>query len=74
MKEIAGRRLLPEVNFLTVCSRSEETTIGGKGEPHGLIATQEIQEKPRTPGIPHYNFFLEDEGKPRESRNKQTLS
>ena len=71
MKDIAGGRFLPEMNVLVDSSASEEMTIGGEGEPHGLIAVHKIEEKPGISGIPYQGCFSEDEGEPEASRKKE---
>ena len=75
MKDIASRRLLPEMNSIANFT-SEETAIGGEGEPVGPIAAHKIEEKLGIPGIPYQNclFLVEDVGESGASRKKQRLS
>ena len=71
MKDIASRRFLPEMNFLTDSSTSEETAIRG-GEPLRPIDAHKIQEELGIPGIPYQNRPSEDGGESVASRKKQT--
>ena len=70
MKDIASRRLLPEMNSVADFT-SEETAIRGEGEPLGLNAAHKIEEKLGIPGIPYQNCPFEDEGESGASRKKQ---
>ena len=54
-------------------STSEETAIGGEGEPTGPIIAHKIEEKLGIPGIPYQNCLFEGEGESGASRKKQVF-
>ena len=74
MKNIAGRRLVPEMNFFTGSSTSEEATIGGEGEPLGLMVAHKIEENFRIPGVPYQKCLIEDVGESGTSMKKQAIA
>ena len=60
MKDVAGGRLLPEVNFSTSSSTCEEAAIRGEGHPPGPLDIHGIQEEFRMLNIPHKDSPVED--------------
>jgi hypothetical protein len=66
MKDIAGGRLLPEVDFWTMSTTREEVTIRGEGHMHRILGVHIIQEGFGTLGIPHNDGIFENEGEPGE--------
>ena len=65
MKDVAGGRLLPEVNFWTFSCTCEEAAIRGECHLPELPDIHRIQEEFRMLSIPHKDSPIDDKGESR---------